>query len=106
MTDRAARLRAARQNRHAPLVAESLLAALRAEIQSWTCDPRRRREAWAATINFVTESLVGERVSVQQWWENVEPGCVRSGVRAGRALVMGRFVQPSWALVSAAPVGR
>lgn len=106
MTDRAARLRAARQNRHAPLVAESLLAALRAEIQSWTCDPRRRREAWAATASFVTESLVGEWVSVQQWWEAVESECLRTGVRSGRALVTGRFVQPSWVLVAAAPIER
>ncbi|ETZ96515.1 hypothetical protein I547_7701 [Mycobacterium kansasii 824] len=72
MIDRTARLQVARQNRHAPLVAESLLAALHAEIQSWTCDPRRRREAWAATTSLVTESLVGECGSVQQWWEAVE----------------------------------
>jgi len=106
MTDRAARLRAARQHRHAPLVAESLLAALRAEIQSWTCDPRRRREAWSATTSFVTESLVDERASVQQWWEAVESECLRTGVRGGRALVMGRLVQPSWVLVAAAPIER
>jgi site-specific recombinase XerD len=106
MTDRTARLRAARQSRHAPLVAESLLAALRAEIQSWTCDPRRRCEAWAATTSFVTGSFVGERVSVQQWWEAVESECLRTGVRGGRALVTGRFVRPSWVLVAAAPIER
>lgn len=106
MIGRAARLRAARQVRDEPFAAERLLPALRAEIQSWTIDPRRRREAWAVTARFVTESTGGEGLSVQQWWENVEPGCVRSGVRAGRALVMGRFVQPSWALVSAAPAER
>ena len=106
MICRAARLRAARRVRGEPFDAERLLPALRAETQSWMIDPRRRREAWAVTARFVTESTVGEGLSVQQWWENVEPGCVRSGVRAGRALVMGRFVQPSWALVSAAPIER
>jgi len=103
---RVARLRAARQVHGEPFDAERLLPALRAEIQSWTSDPRRCREAWAVTARFVTESPVDEGLSVQQWWENVEPGCVISGVRGGRALVSGRFVQPSWALASAATVER
>ncbi|ETZ97173.1 hypothetical protein I547_7346 [Mycobacterium kansasii 824] len=53
---------------------------------------------------MVTESLVGECGSVQQWWEAVESKCGQPACVAVAALVTGRFVQPSWMLVAAAPI--
>jgi site-specific recombinase XerD len=106
MSDRAARLAAARRLRHEPFDQQRLLAAVHAETGSWSCDRRRRREAFVATSTLITEPSAGQGVSLQRWWEDIEAACVHGSVQCARALVMGRFVQPSWALVAAAGIER
>lgn len=106
MIDRAGRLRAARRVRHEPFVPDRLLATLHREIQGWSCHPRQRREAWVHTLALIEANPAGDELSVQQWWTDVVTARATISGRGCRALITGRFVQPSWPLIAAAPIER
>lgn len=83
------------------------------EIDSWSCGASRRRDAWVATRTLLTDTApgVGDDLTVTQWWQQrvdrpAVPGAPATTAAGVRALVMGRFVQPSWARLATARVER
>lgn len=106
MIDRDGLLAAARRIRHEPMVADRLLAALHREAQAWSCEPRQRREAWLASVALLEACRADDGLSVQQWWTGLETTGVTITGQSARALITGRFVQPSWPLLTTASIER
>jgi len=110
---RAAQLMSARRLRHQPFALDEVTAALRTEVASWSSGPKSRRAAWGGVRRFLAAHSTGEGLTVQQWWDRLEPdlfprsaGATR-GLRwpaAVRALVTGRLVQPTVRVTAAAAV--
>ena len=108
---RAAQLMSARRLRHQPFALDEVTAALRTEVASWSSGPKSRRAAWGGVRRFLAAHSTGEGLTVQQWWDRLEPdlfalsaGATR-GLRwpaAVRALVTGRlaslkgWISASW----------
>jgi hypothetical protein len=113
MTGRAAQLMSARRLRHQQFVLDKVAAAMRTEVASWSSGQKSRRAAWVGIKRFLAANPIGEGLTVQQWWDRLEPdlfpplaGAAR-GLRwpaAVRALVTGRLVQPNLRVVAAAAV--
>jgi site-specific recombinase XerD len=102
----AANHRLARQLADEEFDPEAVLDVVGRATSSWSCDPRRRREALQAASALVLGSPVDPGATLQQWWESVETKYVRCSPHTGRALVMSRLVRPSWALVASARIER
>ena len=103
MTDRPALFAEARRLRHERFDQETILAAVQGQVQSWACDPRRKREAVTATRALFSTSPAHTTETLQQWWDRTEPS-LGPRLICSRGLVMGRFIRPSWALVASARV--
>ena len=111
---RAAQLMSARRLRHQPFALDEVTAALRTEVASWSSGPKSRRAAWGGVRRFLAAHSTGEGLTVQQWWDRLEPdlfalsaGATTRGLRwpaAVRALVTGRLVQPTVRVTAAAAV--
>jgi len=115
VTSRLEQLVAARQLQHEPFDRDQLLDAVRAEVMTWSLGPKSRAGVWSALAPFLASAAAAPGHTVQQWWEDLEtrrwavtaaqPGRgVTWSAAAVRALVVGRFVTPSWALISTVQV--
>jgi len=92
-------IRPARELRNEPFNPEVVMARVVRTIESWEWDPRRRREARQGTEQLL-KSPPAECATLQQWWEAIEPELIHHSPERGRALLMGRFVRPSWAMAA------
>jgi hypothetical protein len=98
MIDRRSLLEAARRMRHDPFDWEALPEMLSLEVSCWDMSLKARRAVLAASIGLVEASPGDQRMSVQQWWNDME---TRSPApMAVRPLVVGRLVQPSGMFMS------
>lgn len=113
MTGRSAQLTSARQLRDQQFALGEITAAVQAEVAIWSSGSKSRREAWVGIQRFLAANPTGEGLTVQQWWDRLEPDLFlpsAGGTRslrwpaAVRALVTGRLVQPNFRVVAAAAV--
>jgi integrase len=115
VSDRLDQLVAARLLQHEPFNREQLLEAARAEVLCWSLGPKARSAVWSAAAPFLAGAIAAPGHTVQQWWEDLETGRwavtatqpgrgVTWSAAAVRALIVGRFVTPSWALISTVQV--
>lgn len=111
MSDRLGQLQAARAMRHQPFDTQRLLDAIHAEILPWDCETKTRYAARSAAAKYIAATAADPDVTLQQWWNAVavegatslQPQDNRKGPErkaAIKALVLGRLVQPTWALIS------
>lgn len=89
----------ARSLRHERFDHSVILDGAIAAIESWDWDPRRRRESRDATAQLLRAPAT-TGLTLQQWWDAIEPELIQHSPGRGRALVMGRFVRPSWAMAA------
>src|SRR5664279_3422402 len=112
MSGRQVQLVAARRLRHSRFVLDEVTVVLRAEVASWATGPKSQNEAWAGIARLLSTVPRGTEVTVQRWWDQLEPELLPSpphdhGTRwpaAVRALVTGRLVQPSWKVMASVAV--
>jgi hypothetical protein len=81
-----------RDLRKEPFEPDRVMAAVREMVRTWDCGPRRRQHVISDTAAILTNTPAQEGISLQQWWLIAEERCT---VSEGRALVLGRFVQPT-----------
>lgn len=90
-----------RDLRNEPFEPDRVMAAVREMVHTWDCGPRNRLHVISDTAAILTNTPAQECISLQQWWLTAEERCT---VSEGRALVLGRFVQPTWPFIASARI--